>query len=397
MAPPSSLRNLRGKVTTEVVLEKPKNINQEIINNMAKNTEKKKADKVVEEESFEDDFGFLGNYDDENDNSDSLSLPENTAKSAISCAFIGVGGGGGKMAKAFIDIGFNKTFLINTTEKDQPSDLDEKHFLLIPGADGVGKDVSLGKEVFDSNSAMVEDALRTRVGKIDWLFVLCGGGGGTGSAAYALNKSFERFLSTREATGRVIYVVSKPTAQEMLNPTIVKNYESLLEDVSKSTHIVIDNEKQLELLRGKVGLLNMYPAANSTFAKLFWQFLKMASESSPVQTFDTKDLEKCLGTDGRIFIGSTIIKNTDSKNLGADIYQGSINGSPCLKPGKTPTSGALLLLVTEDHANDPNVSNQLEAAVSYVGGRADILFSGIYIKNKLPGLIGLVMLGGVDG
>lgn len=397
MAPPSSLRNLRGKVTTEVVLEKPKNINQEIINNMAKNTEKKKADKVVEEESFEDDFGFLGNYDDENDNSDSLSLPENTAKSAISCAFIGVGGGGGKMAKAFIDIGFNKTFLINTTEKDQPSDLDEKHFLLIPGADGVGKDVSLGKEVFDSNSAMVEDALRTRVGKIDWLFVLCGGGGGTGSAAYALNKSFERFLSTREATGRVIYVVSKPTAQEMLNPTIVKNYESLLEDVSKSTHIVIDNEKQLELLRGKVGLLNMYPAANSTFAKLFWQFLKMASESSPVQTFDTKDLEKCLGTDGRIFIGSTIIKNTDSKNLGADIYQGSINGSPCLKPGKTPTSGALLLLVTEDHANDPNVSNQLEAAVSYVGGRADVLFSGIYIKNKLPGLIGLVMLGGVDG
>lgn len=397
MAPPSSLRNLRGKVTTEAVLEKPNNINQEIINNMAKNTGKKKADKVAEEESFEDDFGFLGNYDDENDNSDSLSLPENTAKSAISCAFIGVGGGGGKMAKAFIDIGFNKTFLINTTEKDQPSDLDEKHFLLIPGADGVGKDVSLGKEVFDSNSAMVEDALRTRVGKIDWLFVLCGGGGGTGSAAYALNKSFERFLSTREATGRVVYIVSKPTAQEMLNPTIVKNYESLLADVSNSTHIVIDNEKQLQLLRGKVGLLNMYPAANSTFAKLFWQFLKMASESSPVQTFDTKDLEKCLGTDGRIFIGSTIIKNTDSTNLGADIYQGSINGSPCLKPGKTPTAGALLLLVSEDHANDPNVSNQLEAAVSYVGGRADVLFSGIYIKNKLPGLIGLVLLGGVDG
>ena len=159
MAPPSSLRNLRGKVTAEAVLEKPNNINQEIINNMAKNTGKKKVDKVAEEESLEDDFGFLGNYDDENDNSDSLSLPENTAKSAISCAFIGVGGGGGKMAKAFIDIGFNKTFLINTTEKDQPSDLDEKHFLLIPGADGVGKDVSLGKEVLDSNSAMVEDAL----------------------------------------------------------------------------------------------------------------------------------------------------------------------------------------------------------------------------------------------
>ena len=89
----------------------------------------------------------------------------------------GVGGGGGKIAKAFLDLGFTKTLLVNTTEKDQPSGVDPQHFVLVPGADGVGKDIALGKKVISENSAFVEDAVRTRIGQVDWLFVVAGGGG----------------------------------------------------------------------------------------------------------------------------------------------------------------------------------------------------------------------------
>ena len=53
----------------------------------------------------DDDFGFLGNYDDEPELHDELMLPANTAASAINCGFIGIGGGGGKLAKAFLDFG----------------------------------------------------------------------------------------------------------------------------------------------------------------------------------------------------------------------------------------------------------------------------------------------------
>ena len=42
-------------------------------------------------------------------------LPENEVESALNCAFIGVGGGGGKLAKSFLDLGYHKTLLINTT------------------------------------------------------------------------------------------------------------------------------------------------------------------------------------------------------------------------------------------------------------------------------------------
>ena len=109
------------------------------------------------ESLYDDDFDFVEAYDEDPAAADERMLPENEAVSAISCAFLGVGGGGGKLAKAFLDLGFNKTLLINTTEKDQPDGIPEEHFLLIPGADGVGKDVELGKDVLGNNGALVED------------------------------------------------------------------------------------------------------------------------------------------------------------------------------------------------------------------------------------------------
>ena len=152
------------------------------------------------------DFDFVEAYD-EAPSADDRMLEENAAPSAINCAFIGIGGGGGKLAKAFLDIGFNKTLLINTTEKDQPEGVDPENFILIPGADGVGKDVQLGKEILSNNSTLVEDALRTRVGKVDWIFVLAGAGGGTGSASYVLHKAMSRYLASIGATGKVVYIV----------------------------------------------------------------------------------------------------------------------------------------------------------------------------------------------
>lgn len=342
----------------------------------------------------DEDFGFLGSYD-EPEIKDEMLLPENTAKSAISCGFLGVGGGGGKIAKAFLDIGFNKTVLINTTHKDQPASLDKRHFLLLEGADGVGKDVELGKKILSDNSTAVEDCLSTRFGKVDWVFVIVGGGGGTGSAAGILHDPIERYMKSVGSSGRVVYIVSKPTAKELLNSTIESNYESILEDVSEYPHLIIDNERQVQLLRGRVGMLNMYPVANTTFAKLLSQVLSLASQPSPIQTFDTKDLERCLRKDGRIFIGSTVVKNPNNRDLGTIVFQGSMKGSPCPSPTPGSKNGVLLLIVTSEMASNPDVSKSLESAMSYVGGRTETLFSGVYINEKIPGLIGITLFSGM--
>ena len=357
--------------------------------------DEKEDDTYINAPDAGDDFDFVMAYDDDPAEADERLLPDNSARSAISCGFIGVGGGGGKLAKAFLDLGFNKTILVNTTKKDQPGGLEEPHFVLVPGADGVGKDIVLGKQVLQENSAFVEDAVRTRLGQLDWLFVCAGGGGGTGSACHELHGSLTRYLSSIEASGKVVYIISKPTAQEMLNPTISKNYKSLMADVKGAPHIIIDNEKQLQLLRGKVGMMNMFPAANRNFAKLLSQVLKLADEHTDIQTFDTKDLEKCLGTDGRLVIGSTVVRDVTRSDLGSLVYQGCLRSSPCPTPSGGAATGTLLLVVNGDMASDPDVSRRLESAFSYVGGRASTLFSGVYIKEGIPGLIAITLLGGL--
>ena len=340
----------------------------------------------------DDEFDFVDAYAEKAEEDATELLPENTTQSAINCAFLGVGGGGGKLAKAFIDIGFNRTLLVNTTLKDQPDGVDENNFLLVPGADGVGKDVKLGKKILSENSALVEDAVRARLGSPDWIFVMAGGGGGTGSACSVLHDSLERHLKTVGASGRVVYIVSRPSSQELLNTTIKNNYETVLSDVSGHPHIVLDNERQLQLLRNKVGMLNLYPVANKNFAKLLSQVFKLAATHSDVQTFDSKDLEKCLSTPGRMVVGSTVIRDTDRRDLGAAVLSGCISASPCPNPPTKTDTGALLLVATSAMASDPKVSKNLEAAFSYVGGRTDTLFSGVYIKENVPGLIAICLL-----
>ena len=354
-------------------------------------------DKETQDDTYinpaEDDWGFVGGMDESVVVDDRL-LPDNVATSALNCGFVGIGGGGGKLAKAFLDLGFNKTLLVNTTVKDQPAGVDPAHFLHVPG-DGVGKDVNLGKKVLSDHSALVEDACRSRLGKLDWLFVLAGGGGGTGSATHALSGAFSRYLKSLESEDNVVYIVSKPSAQELLNPAIKKNYETLLSDVQDEAHIVIDNERQLQLLRGKVGMMNMYPAANSSFAKTVHQVLKLAATSSEISAFDSNDLERCLSVPGRIFLGSTVVKDPSGRDLGATVFQGSLRGSACPSPTGHPATGVLLLLVTSMMASDPDISNRLEAASAYVGGRADTLFSGVYVNDNIPGLIALTIFGGM--
>ncbi len=347
------------------------------------------------ENTSDNEFDFIDAYDDVPVASDDL-LPENAAPSAINVGFIGVGGGGGKLAKAFIDCGFTQTLLVNTTEKDQPNDLDPIHLVLVPGADGVGKDVKLGERILSENSTMVEDAVRNRIGDVDWLFVLAGGGGGTGSASYALRGALSRYLKSNESSGQVVYIVSRPTAQELLNPTISTNYDTLIAEVANEPHIIIDNERQLNLLRGKVGMLGLYPVANKNFAKMISQVLKLASEPSAIQTFDSKDLERCLSQSGRTVIGTSIVRDVDAFDLGSKVLTGCLRSSPCPSFVSDPKVGVLLLLLNTETAGDPVASKRLEAAFSYVGGRTKTLLSGVYVKENLPGVIAIVMFGGIS-
>jgi len=384
-------RRIKKKTKEElmVISEEPKEEQNEEVKEIVAET--------VDSDDLMDfgDLDFADHYGDETVKDETLLLPDNTAKSAINCAFVGFGGGGGKLAKSFFDLGYNKALLINTTHKDQPEGVAPEHFLLLDGADGVGKDVEMGKRILNDNATLIEDTLRARLGEVDWLFVCASGGGGTGSASATLHNAFQRYLDSVQGNGKVVYLVSTPTSQELLNPTIKSNCALLCQDVKSHPHVIVDNEKQLQLLRGKVGMLGMYPAANKAFSKMVAQIFKLAAESSPIQTFDTKDLEKCLATPGRMFLGTIAVKDFRTDKLGMKIFKGCTDRSPCPPPAAKAGAGVLLLVTSHDTASDPVASNQMEAAISYVGGRSDTLFSGVYVRSGLPGLVAIMALCGM--
>lgn len=341
------------------------------------------------------DFDFVGDYDLEEDVV--TTLPDNDAPSSLNCAFVGMGGGGGKIAAAFLGLGFNKTLMINTTSKDFSDGVGEEHLLALPSLDGVAKNVEMGKKALKSNSAIIEDALRTSFGAVDWLFVCASGGGGTGSSTVALDETFARYLESVEAKGRVVYIISRPTARELLNPTIKANYKSLLKDVSKKTYVMLDNERQLKRLRGRVGLSKMYPSANTMFAKMWSQVLNLTSLPSDVQACDGKDLGRFLSSPGRIMIGTALLQ--PGTELGANLYQKCVGASPCPEPEGKAKVGLLLEVMSEEMADSPEVSIHCESASAYVGGRSDTLFTGIYIYDMPDDLkervVSIVALGGL--
>ena len=94
-------------------------------------------------------------------------------------------------------------------------------------------------------------------------------------------------------------------------------------------------------------------------------------------------------------IGSTVVRDVTRSDLGSLVYQGCLRSSPCPTPSGGAATGTLLLVVNGDMASDPDVSRRLESAFSYVGGRASTLFSGVYIKEGIPGLIAITLLGGL--
>ena len=343
-----------------------------------------------------EDFGMVEDFGLQMEFSDEDLLPDNTAPSSLNVGLVGVGGGGNKMVNAFLELGFNKSILVNTTGKDIPKNVSEEHVVLIPDSDGIGKNTDYGKEVLNQNGAIIEDALRIKLGKVDWLLVFAGGGGGTGSSVTALHPVFERYMRSVQAGGNVVYIVSWPTAQENLNPTIARNALTLLNDVAPHPHVVLDNERSTRLLRGRIGMLGMYPVANTQFAKSFAQILKLSTEDSPIQSFDSKDLETCLRENGRAFFGSTMIKDPNTGKLGSVILHNCMNRSSCPPPKGKAAAGSLILVASEEMVADPKVSKHLESAIAYVGGRCETLFSGVYVRKNVPGLIAILSMNGLQ-
>ena len=83
---------------------------------------------------------------------------EDKSGGALTYAIVGAGQGGGRMAKAFFDLGYRKTIAFNLAKSDlNHLGLPEnhKHHLVYDGASGAGKNHAVSKQAFDDKSQEV--------------------------------------------------------------------------------------------------------------------------------------------------------------------------------------------------------------------------------------------------
>ena len=361
--------------------------------------EEKKSIKKKEKVMVENDFDFVDDFAEEMEKPKDL-LDDNIFPSSIKVGAVGIGGCGNHLAEAFFKLGFYRTLLVNSTEKDFPKGIDKKHLVLLDGEiDGLAKNMKLGKSVLLDNSTKIEDALRTKIGDdIDFLLVMCGLGAGTGSSASVLNPTFKKYLKSIGAKGDVIYLATIPSAREKMNKTIMENAKTALNDLKNETIIVLDNEKAISRFRGKVGISSLYPKINEAFAKLFLQFLKTTKNQSDISVCDGEDLTRFLKSKGRILLGTSALKET-GEDMGSKIYNSCLETSLCPKPKGNADIAVLLQILNNEMAESPEVSSHIENVQGYCSGRSQTFFGGVYLNEKVKGMINLLGLSGlpIDG
>ena len=199
---------------------------------------------------------------------------EDESGGALTYAIVGSGQGGGRIAKAFYDLGYKKTVVFNTAQSDLALlDLPDEHKFHLDcfGQQGAGKNQEKAKTAFESKGQEIFNKLRDIFGeKVDRILVCAGVGGGTGGGSVEtlvdISKRYFTYIGKEKANERVGVVASLPTTGECASPVVAKNAHNRMTVLSVGAAngdfaplIIVDNDK----------IKKLYPQLT---VKQFWPF-----------------------------------------------------------------------------------------------------------------------------
>ena len=111
---------------------------------------------------------------------------EDKSGGALTYAIVGAGQGGGRMAKAFYDMGYTKTVAVNTAKSDLNGlDIPENQKFLVDehGEQGAGKDQAKAEAAIERKEQEVFNKFREVFGNnVDRILICLGVSGGSGGA-----------------------------------------------------------------------------------------------------------------------------------------------------------------------------------------------------------------------
>ena len=343
-----------------------------------------------------------------------MDLVEDESGGAIRYGIVGSGQGGGRMAKAFFDLGYRKTIAFNLAQSDlNHLGLPEnhKHHLVYEGASGAGKNHAVSKKAFDDKSQEIFNKYKEIFGdKIDRILICVGVGGGTGGGSVMslldTAKRYFAYIGVENPSERVGVIASLPTTGECASPVVAENSYNRMTELCEAAEnrqfaplVIIDNDK-IKKLYPRLTVKQFWPTLNNTVAGLFHIFNLLCTKNSDYTVFDPADYDSIMKTSGCMIFGATTIKDPESPT---SVSQGLRNNleKTLLASGFDLTSakGAASIIVggTELYETVPGLMDNIEygfdTLATLTGGA--IIHRGIYEDPEREKLVAYTIVGGL--
>ena len=343
-----------------------------------------------------------------------MDLIEDESGGALRYGIVGSGQGGGRMAKAFFDLGYRKTIAFNLAKSDlNHLGLPEnhKHHLVYEGASGAGKNHAVSKKAFDDKSQEVFNKYKEIFGdKIDRILICVGVGGGTGGGSVMslldTAKRYFAYIGVENPSERVGVIASLPTTGECASPVVAENSYNRMTELCEAAEnnqfaplVIIDNDK-IKKLYPRLTVKQFWPTLNNTVAGLFHIFNLLCTKNSDYTVFDPADYDSIMKTSGCMIFGATTIKDPESPT---SVSQGLRNNleKTLLASGFDLTSakGAASIIVGGSvlYENVPGLMDNIEygfdTLATLTGGA--IIHRGIYEDPDREKLVAYTIVGGL--
>lgn len=213
---------------------------------------------------------------------------------SIELAVIGVGQAGSRIAEVFhkkdYDVG-----VINTSAQDLKFiDVPDNNKLLLEGSlGGTGKDLDLGREIFEESDDTVAQFVDRIVDGNNMVYLAISGGGGTGSSS--VDTMVPMLFETGMPVG-VIYVLPKATEDAQSKRNSIETLSRLAKMTTEnmvSNLIVVDNAR-IEQIYANLSQSDFWQVANNAIVEPLHIFNSLTATASRFTSLDPSDFGKII-------------------------------------------------------------------------------------------------------
>ncbi len=249
---------------------------------------------------------------------------QDMVKGAARYAWIGAGGCGGRLVKAFYDLGYRKVLAVNTAYHELDwLDIPRPNKLLMGvEKEGAARDMNRGAEALRNyKQDILHQARKTFGTRLDHIMLCFGAGGGTGSGSIIglidIAKRYARYIGLKDPNRKVGVVMTLPAVAEVGSPVTAANAHTIARKLAElaragkiSPLIILDNGR-IDMMSPAMKTKSLWTAANSIFANLFSAFNRLSALSSPYTSFDPLDYLSIMESGGCVTMGRTRVNRLD--------------------------------------------------------------------------------------